>query len=150
RVITVGRREERGALNVRVVIWAARRNADEFNLQLVKQIEELKRLGQIDLQRVFSVAAEGVRVTALMALWNSAPIIAHLKRQKIDGARPPADHQARRVAAHACHKLAQKPRAVFQCAAVTAFARGRAQKLVTQVTVAVFQVNESVSGGLGS
>ena len=39
-LIAVGRRIERGALNVRVVIGAARRDVDEMNVEFAKQREE--------------------------------------------------------------------------------------------------------------
>src|SRR5215831_18763383 len=42
RFIAVGGREESGPLNMRVVIGAARRNADELDVQIVEQIEKLK------------------------------------------------------------------------------------------------------------
>src|SRR5262249_56737391 len=65
-------------------------------------------------------------------------------------AQSQAYQRTRGVARHAGGKLAQKSSAVFERAAVAALARGGAQKFVTQIAMAVLQINEAETGGFGS
>jgi len=60
----------------------------------------------------------------------------------IERGKPHANRQLRRDHAYRMHDLAQKPRTIVQRAAEFSFSRMRAQKFMTQIPVAVLNINK--------
>ena len=143
RLIAVGGREERGALDVRVVVRAARGQVDEAHAQRLEQGEQARGLVEVRPQRIVAdrrrrrtrrgAAPRPLRPRRPAPSWKG-------RVSKIDTRTPMARPGTRaRIPA----TTSRRKRVRFsKAAAVGAGARVRAQELVPEVAVAVLDVHE--------
>src|SRR5262249_24510549 len=64
------------------------------------------------------------------------------KRHRIDGTKSHANIQSWRFGADSRNGFTQEARTIFKTAAITPFAIYRREKFVTEITVAVFDIDE--------
>ncbi|OQA40206.1 MAG: hypothetical protein BWY52_02927 [Chloroflexi bacterium ADurb.Bin325] len=151
RLVAVRGREERGSLDVRVVVRAAAGDADQADAELGQEVEEALRLGQIQPQ-ARAVAAERVAIAGVRPVRpvrHARAVRAGLEGDEVERADAHRDLQPRRGRAHRGGRLAQEARAVLEAAAVAPRPVDRAEKLVAQVAVAVLDIDEREPRALG-
>ena len=147
RLIAVGGRKQRGPENVRIVIGAARRDADEFDAKAIEQREEPTGSAR-SMPRPVPIAAEGIAIGCREPRQSGA-VDAGSNGRKSNDADADADFQARRLGPDAGDDLAKKARAVLQAAAITARPIDGREKLVSQIAVAMLDVDKREAGSLG-
>ena len=147
RQVAVRRREDRRPLDVRVVVGAARRQADPVDPQRRKAREQ--RVGILDVAGCAGPREPERGRVALVAHLGHADVVgARLERHHVEGRQPHADLEAWRVGADAVRDAGQEPQPVVEAAAVLARPGPRAEQFVPEVAVAVLDVDEREPGAL--
>ena len=156
-MIAVGRRIQCGPDQMRIVIGAGRGQVDEAHAELAHDLEQRLGFGEIVFERIVRIAAERIRIRRAVGFRHAGAERAghrqrriRLERHGIERGKPHADLQPRRFGANALDDLAHEARAVLQAAAVRTGPVDRAEEFVAEIAVAMLDVDEIVTAGLGA
>ena len=125
RLVAVGWREERGALDVRIVVGAAGGEIDEGDVEISQELEELDGLGEIVGGGIFCVGAKapvvgncaGVRggfEDAGAGFAGGRVRGIGMERRGVEGGEADADFELRSVAADSGDDFAEEAGAIFE------------------------------------
>ncbi len=150
-LISVRRWVVSGALNVRVVIRAARSQVDQRYVKFPEKIDKLASIRGVRFDRIVLVRAEPVLVgkqihkrfgdagtqATTVSLFGVRP-----EGHEIESAQPDADVQSGVIRPDALHDLSQEACAVLEGSTVGSRTCEGAQELVAEVSVTVLDVDE--------
>src|ERR1700722_6635785 len=149
RMIPVRRGVQGWPDHMRIVIGTRKRDVDKTHAEATQDLEQGFRLSQVILEWLIRVCPEAMTIRQRMLFRNSRTERAGdrlgwiwLERQRVYGAQPDPDFQSGRFGPDTLDDLFQETGTVFETPAIGARPGDRAQKLVTEVTMAMFQIDK--------